>query len=384
MVKFFFAIKVSRKNMFFSARNAMRRFSILPSEFFNLEEVERGQTAFRLFGGPIFLCIVLLIFMFAKTSSSEVALHIAIAYNVMGIGWLYFISLSKISADLRRKVVIFLDLIIWSVGFCLASEIYALIIWIPLTVSMGNGLRYGPKYGFISAGVSGVCVAIALALSPFWRGMPLVSVGIFLTVTVVPFYAFLLTKKVAENRYLMEQRAALLEAAINFDALTGVLSRTGFIEILQPMLSNKPISGSIGALLVIDLDGFKAVNDAAGHAVGDEILRAVAAAMRSCLRCSDSIARLGGDEFAVALPCLKSADDAYWIAEKIIHAVAKLTVPQHPQLQIGASIGLCWLPYSEKGTVDGALAEADALMYKSKRAGKGRVNAGPMPATSSD
>lgn len=358
----------------------MRRVSIIPSKFYDLEEVEQGQTAFRLWGGPIFLYVVLLISLFAKNSSSEVALRIAIVYNVMGIGWLYFISLSKISADRRRKIVIFLDLIIWSVGFCLAGEIYALIVWIPLTISMGNGLRYGLQYGFLSAGVSGVCVGIALALSPFWRNMPLVSVGIFLTVIVVPFYAFILTKKVAENKYLMEQRAASLEAAINIDALTGALNRTGFIAFLEKMFAQRQVAGSFGALLAIDLDGFKAVNDAAGHAAGDDILRAVAEVMRSCLRSSDSIARLGGDEFAVALTCLHLPDDAHRIAEKIIREVAKLAVPQHPQLRIGASIGLCWLPHSEKGTINGALAAADALMYNSKRSGKGRMTAAPMPA----
>lgn len=355
--------------------------SIIPSKFYELEDVERGQTTFRLWGGPIFLYVVLLIFIFADISSSELALRMAVAYNLMGIGWLYFISLSKINADLRRKIVIFLDLIIWSVGFCFAGEIYALVIWIPLTVSMGNGLRYGPKYGFLSAGVSGVCVSIALVLSPYWRSMPLLSVGIFLTVTVVPFYAFLLTKKVAESKYLMEQRAASLEAAINFDALTGVLSRTGFIEFLEQMLAQRPKFGDISALLVIDLDGFKAVNDAAGHAAGDDILRAVAKAMKSCLRSSDSIARLGGDEFAVALTCIQSPDAAYKISEKIIQAVAKLSVPHHPQLRIGASIGLCWLPSSENETVNSVLATADGLMYSSKRAGKGRMTAAPMPAT---
>lgn len=367
--------------MFFAARNALRRASIIPSEFYDLDEVEQGQTMFRLWGGPIFLYVVLVIFIFTGNSSSELALRMAVAYNVMGIGWFYFISLSKITADLRRKIVIFLDLIVWSVGFCLAGEIYALVVWIPLAVSMGNGLRYGPKYGFLSAGVSGVCVAIALVLSPFWRAMPLVSVGIFLTVTIVPFYAFILTKKVAENKLLMEQRAASLEAAINFDALTGVLNRTGFIEFLEQMLARKPIFGDIRALLVIDLDGFKAVNDAAGHAAGDDILRAVANSMRSCLRSSDRIARLGGDEFAVALMCLQSPDDAYKISEKIIQAVAKLSVPHHAQLRIGASIGLGWLSSSENETVISVLAAADALMYSSKRAGKGRMTAAPMPST---
>lgn len=358
-----------------------RRISILPSGFHDLEEVEQGQTVWRLWGGPIFLYVVLLIYLLGTSANSEVALRVAVAYNVMGVGWLYFICLAKISADLRRKIVIFLDLIIWSVGFCLAGDIYALIIWIPLTVSMGNGLRYGSKYGLISATLSGICVSIALFLSPFWRNFPLVSIGIFLTVTIVPFYAFLLTKKIARNKYLMEQRSAALEDAIKYDALTGVLNRTGFSIDLQKMFAQTQIPGNIGALLIVDLDGFKAVNDAAGHAAGDDILRRVAETLKSCVRVSDSVARLGGDEFAVALTSLQTTEDARLIAEKIVQAVAKLRVPKHPGLRVGASVGMCILPHREIRTIDDALAIADALMYDSKRSGKSNVTATPIPTS---
>lgn len=351
------------------------RFSLLPSGFHVLEEVERGQTVFRLWGGPAFLYSVLLMYVFGPSPVVEVALWCAVAYSVLGVSWLYVISFVNVAVDFRRTLIIYLDLIIWSVGLCLAGEIYILTIWLPLAVSMGNGLRYSPRHGFISATVSGVCVAFALLLSPYWRSMPLVSVGIFLTVTVIPFYAFLLTKKLAKNKFFMEQRAVALEVAIKLDALTGVLNRTGFSLDFERLFAQTQRSGSICALLVIDLDGFKAVNDSAGHAAGDDMLRRVALAMRSCLRGSDSIARLGGDEFSVALSSLQSFDDAHRVADKIVHAVATLEVPGCPGLRVGASIGMCLLPHRDITTIEGALAAADALMYNSKRSGKGRVSA---------
>jgi diguanylate cyclase (GGDEF)-like protein len=359
-------------------RIARMRTSILPSGFHRLEEVERGQAIFRLWGGSGFLYTVLLMYVFGKRPTIEIALWCAVAYSVMGVSWIYFISLVSVAAESRRKLIIFLDLIIWSIGLCLAGEIYALTLWLPLTVSMGNGLRYSPKHGFISATVSGVCVAIALELSPYWRNMPLVSVGIFLTVTVMPIYAFLLTKKISKNKYLMEQRAATLEAAIRCDALTGVLNRTGFTIDFERTFAEAQLPGRRAALLVIDLDGFKAVNDSAGHAAGDDVLRRVAAAMRSCLRLSDSIGRLGGDEFAVVLTSLQSSDDARWIADKIVLAVAALAVPGHDGLSVGASVGMCLLPSAEIRTIEEALAVADALMYDSKRSGKGMVTGTPI------
>ena len=352
-------------------RITRKRLSLVPSGFYTLDDAERGQTVFRLWGGPTFLYVVLCIYLFGHNPNAEVALRAALAYNVMGVAWFYFISIATISADVRRKIVIFLDLVIWSVGFCLAGDIYALVIWMPLTVSMGNGLRYGQKYGFIAATVGGVCVGTALFVSPFWRSMPLVLIGIVLAVTIVPFYAFLLTKKIAKTKDLMEQRAVALESAIRFDPLTGVLNRTGFSVELEAMFSHTQLSGKIGALLVIDLDGFKAVNDAAGHAAGDAILRAVADRMRSCLRASDSIGRLGGDEFAVGLTSLQKMEDACAIAHKVIEAVAKLEVPNHPGLRVGASIGMCLLPHPDVRTIADALAMADARMYDSKRSGGG-------------
>lgn len=176
----------------------------------------------------------------------------------------------------------------------------------------------------------------------------------------------------------MEQRAATLEAAIKCDALTGVLNRTGFAMEFERLFAETQLPGRLGALLVIDLDGFKAVNDTAGHAAGDDVLRRVAATMRSCLRGSDSIARLGGDEFAVVLTSLQSPDDARCIADKIVDAVASLQVPGHAKLIIGASVGMCLLPSPEIRTIEDAVAVADALMYDSKRLGKGRVTAGPI------
>lgn len=352
------------------------RITILPSGFQKLEEVERGQAVWRLWGGPAFLYTVLLMYLFRHSPVVEVALRCAVAYCVMGVGWLYFISLADVGADFRRKLVIVLDLGIWSVGLCLAGEIYVLTLWLPLTVSMGNGLRYSPRHGFIAAAVSGICVAIALALSPYWRSMPLVSIGIFLAVTGIPFYAFLLTKKIARNKFLMEQRAAALEAAIKRDALTGVLNRTGFGIDFENAFAQAQLPGRLAALLVIDLDGFKSVNDSAGHAAGDELLRRVASAMRGCLRVSDSIARLGGDEFAVLLTSLQTPAVARAIADKIVDAVAALDVPGHAGLRIGASVGMCILPAPHIRTIDDALAVADALMYKSKRSGKGMVTAG--------
>jgi diguanylate cyclase (GGDEF)-like protein len=354
------------------------KFSIVPSGFNTLEHVERGQAIYRLWIGPFILFIVMFMHVFNVYENTLVALYSVASYCVLGVGWLYFISLAKVSPNFRRVLIIFLDLIIFSIGLSIAGETYALLIWVPLSISMGNGLRYSPNFGFLSAVVSGICVTIALVFSPYWRAMPQVSIGIVLITVIIPFYAFLLTKKIAEKKLAMEQRSAALEAAIKVDALTGALNRTGLCIELEELLKQAQLPGKICAVLVIDLDGFKSINDIAGHAVGDEVLKQVVTRMKNCLRTSDCVARLGGDEFAISISSLQSIEDAQRIAGKIVQSISELKIPCHHELRVGASIGICILPDPNITTIDDALESADMLMYESKRAGKGRYMVSPI------
>lgn len=358
-----------------SCRDSNMKLSLLPVGFNELEQVERGQAIYRLWIGPFILIIVMLMHTRGVNLNTSTALYSVASYCVLGVAWIYFISFVKVSVNFRRVLIIFLDLIVFSIGLNLAGEIYALLIWVPLSISMGNGLRYSPKFGFLSAIVSGVCVTVALAFSPFWRSMPMVSIGIVLIITIIPFYAFLLTKKIAENKLVMERRAAELETAIKVDALTGALNRTGLSIELEKLLKQAQLPGKICAVLIIDLDGFKPINDVAGHAAGDAILKQVVMNMKSCLRVSDCVARLGGDEFAITLNSLQAIEDTHRIADKVIHSVSLLSVPHHPQLHIGASIGICLLPHPDIKTIDDALEAADMLMYESKKTGKGKFTA---------
>jgi len=125
------------------------------------------------------------------------------------------------------------------------------------------------------------------------------------------------------------------------------------------------------ALMFIDLDGFKAVNDQFGHHVGDELLVKVGEILRYCVRKSDTVARFGGDEFVILLTGLVDRDDAAIVAEKILlHLVEPLQLSAC-SAQIGASIGIALYP-DDGADESGMLKAADGLMYLAKEAGKGR------------
>ncbi|HMK81537.1 MAG TPA: GGDEF domain-containing protein [Xanthobacteraceae bacterium] len=162
-----------------------------------------------------------------------------------------------------------------------------------------------------------------------------------------------------------------LEASAEVDALTGVFNRRGFERELKRSLAYVTRYWTRAALLYVDLDGFKPVNDTHGHAAGDAVLQAVAVRLAGSVRASDTVARIGGDEFALILWNLGEADAAAksWALEA---AVSDVTVDwDGTPLAVGASIGFAMLTPSD--ALAEILARADHAMYARKAARKSRL-----------
>lgn len=155
----------------------------------------------------------------------------------------------------------------------------------------------------------------------------------------------------------------------NVDALTGLPNRRFLAEHLDVLIPLARRNELQLAVLFIDLDHFKQVNDVLGHAMGDLLLREVAARMRSCLRESDLVARHGGDEFIVVLPGILGESDAGLIALKLIEVLTKPYDLDGHAAHVGASIGITLFPANG---VDPAvlLSQADMAMYRAKSAGR--------------
>lgn len=155
------------------------------------------------------------------------------------------------------------------------------------------------------------------------------------------------------------------------DALTGLPNRRLFFDRLDKVLARSQRTGRSVALLFIDLDGFKKVNDTHGHDCGDHALRVAAARIVDCLRKSDTVARIGGDEFTVILDDAPTVSDVSRVADMIIDAVSA-PIPVHGQTAvIGASIGIALCP-SDARDAHALLNAADSAMYKAKQAGRAK------------
>ncbi len=166
------------------------------------------------------------------------------------------------------------------------------------------------------------------------------------------------------------------EAKLQFqafnDALTGLPNRRLFSDRLTQVLATALRESQILALLYIDLDGFKLVNDSLGHSIGDALLVQVATRLLSRVRRSDTLARLGGDEFTVVLGNLHKKEEASLVAKDVLDALAAPFLVEGHQLTIGASIGISIFPENAQDGAD-LMQQADSAMYASKRDGRNRA-----------
>ena len=171
--------------------------------------------------------------------------------------------------------------------------------------------------------------------------------------------------------YAIVSQAKLKKLAL-YDNLTKLPNKTLFaIEFSNEVSRAMRYKNNI-ALLFLDLDGFKAVNDTYGHQVGDELLVQVANTITLCLRKNDIVSRLGGDEFTIILNDIESAQKAVKIAQKIIADINKDIVINHEIIHVGASIGISMYPEHSK-KIDDLIKYADKMMYISKENGKNQV-----------
>jgi diguanylate cyclase (GGDEF)-like protein/PAS domain S-box-containing protein len=168
------------------------------------------------------------------------------------------------------------------------------------------------------------------------------------------------------ERKQAEQRLIYLA---QYDALTGLPTRALFHDRATQALARAHREEKLVAIMYLDLDHFKTINDGMGHHVGDELLKAVAKRITSCLRDVDTVSRLGGDEFTVILESIPHIDNATIVAEKIIDVMQEAFRVDGHEIHITASIGITLYPMDDNDLAN-LLKNADQAMYRAKQAGR--------------
>jgi diguanylate cyclase (GGDEF)-like protein len=203
------------------------------------------------------------------------------------------------------------------------------------------------------------------ALNPLW----LASLGLLDVVLYFGLAMGLVIWLLEEERQATMDAAAKIEKIAYHDALTGLPNRQLFLNQMGMALHRARRTNSIVAVLFLDLDRFKVVNDSLGHAAGDLLLQTVAERIRSAVRGEDSVTRLGGDEFAVLCTDVGTPEDAVMVAERIIASVKRPISLEGQEVFVTTSLGISLFP-ADATRPEGLLKNADAAMYRAKSQGR--------------
>ena len=237
-------------------------------------------------------------------------------------------------------------------------------------------LYYGPHPAIMVAILGYPAVEYWIRPEPFMGSLVTVA-------TTVVLYAALCFLVIGlTQRFRLEHRALIVAAGererhenrlyqqANFDALTGLANRSLFFDRLNQALLHARRHGLTAALLFVDLNHFKIVNDSYGHLAGDQLLTQIAAALTATVRREDTVARLGGDEFAILLPQIDTHQHAALLAQKVLAVISRPYVVDGGQATISAAIGVA-LSSDCAGDAASFVKCADMAMFRCKKSGNG-------------
>ena len=333
--------------------------------------IELGQAKTRLICTAIGLCGFGMIGYFSPLPSGIVGT--AIVFPLYAAGYLLLVRRRPVPTHGRRGIAVVVDTLanVYITYFGGPFAAYAGFLFL---VTIGWGLRFGRHYLFLATGIAILGMACNLVLSPYWHENLLFGGTIIFGLIANSLNASILQARIAEvNRQLAEKVEEISRLAWQ-DQLTKLPNRPYFRDRLVQMLATAARSGRQVALLLFDIDGFKAVNDTLGHEAGDSLLREIAERVGRRVRQADTFARVGGDEFVILLEVVRDKGDAIPVAETVVTAIAEIGMFSDHGLRIGASVGIACsggLAGRER-IADELMVRADRAMYEAKRAGKGR------------
>ncbi len=292
-------------------------------------------------------------------------------FFVLACAILMMIFIHPEASPVRRSIGMIFDFTGVSIVLHFLGQTGLVFIFIYLWIIVGNGLRYGQRSLFESMLLCVVSYLLMVANTPYWRNDIYLASGYLVSMIVLPLYFYSMLKKLNASNAELAILADKLHIMAMHDSLTGLPNRALFQESLEHALSMAQRRHERLAVLFIDLDGFKKINDTHGHLSGDVVLKTIASRLLALVRKSDLVARFAGDEFMVLLNNANQKK-VNIVAHKLISEISASIVIADRTLEVTASIGIA--VYPESGTTAAEImAKADTAMYHCKQQGKNRM-----------
>jgi len=316
-------------------------------------------------------CTLILFFCYFFNTVGIAALSMNSSYFIFSLVWLIIVQKNQGNAAWRRHLIIFTDLLVISIGMHLSEKWGAGFYFLYLWVIVGNGMRFGTGPLLEAMTIGSIGFVTTIAMTEYWQNNLPMATGLTVGLIVLPIFYLVLIRRLHALTEQLEQELNRTTYAATHDTMTGLANRAYFFQRVTDKIHEAERFNENFAILFIDLDGFKLINDTYGHAYGDETLKITANRLQQISRKSDLIARLGGDEFSLMLQGTNTSENFQIITQRILSLLSQtIHIDGHP-LHVTASIGISQYPIHGI-TPDKLINEADAAMYQSKKSGKNR------------
>jgi diguanylate cyclase len=338
--------------------------------------------------GTLFIAIITSAFALGVANRPRISLfHLMISALLLGGGICAMHYMGMAAIQITPMITYEPVLLVLSVVIAVVASFAAL--WLFFRLRKGNSLlmrlaRVGAAF-VMGLAISGMHYT-GMAASRFSQGsfcigagttdqrwlalsIAIPAIAVLAITTILLVYDAHLDSRTRKHNAQLEQANAQLEHAATHDALTGLPNRSLLAERLALATAQSERYSRGFAVLVVDLDRFKSINDSLGHIAGDQMLKEVARRLRLLLRKADTLARLGGDEFVLVLNEISGKRDAEVVASKVLARLSEVVTLSGLEVQISASIGVSVFP--EDGVdAETLLQHADAAMYHAKKNGR--------------
>ena len=292
------------------------------------------------------------------------------ACAVFSTFWLLLLKQSPGDYIWRRRVISLFDISAVSFSLFVSGEWGSIFYFLYLWIIVGNGMRFGSQSLFEVMAMGVIGFSIILTVSPFWIQYTPLGMGLLLGLVVLPSFYIVLIRRLHDLNERLNIELTKSTYAATHDGMTKLHNREHFFDMVKTRVDAAKGCNDRFAIVFIDLDGFKQINDSYGHYYGDELLKTTASRILNVVRNNDLVARLGGDEFAILLD---ETDDKKIneFAKRLLFQIERNVTIENNESQITASVGISLFP--EHGQLaDSLVNAADTAMYRAKKNGKNR------------